>query len=309
MTATAAPELVCAAPAYLDLTFVGLDALPDLGREQFARGLLRSPGGGALNALAAARLGVRTVAAFPLGSDWGGELVRGALRDAGADVVGAPTAETPVTIVMPLGGDRAMVTYEPASSWDWSAIAALKPERVLCPIDQVERVPEGARAFASVGGHYLRHHPGPGLPSGPPIDTLFVSESEALTVTGAARAEEAVQQLAERAGTVVVTLGERGALALAAGEVVATPAIAADPVDTTGAGDLFVGAWIWADVLALDVQARLEWAVLYAALSVTVATAAAGVTGLDQLLAEGERRGLRLAGFDPATRRSAPTSA
>ena len=77
-------ELAVATPAFLDLTFVGLEMLPAPGEERFAGELLRSPGGGAITAVAAARLGLQTALVAPLGSDLGGEYVRRALE--GIDV-------------------------------------------------------------------------------------------------------------------------------------------------------------------------------------------------------------------------------
>ncbi len=290
MTDRAALELACVALAAVDLTFIGLDGLPEVGREHFARELLRSPGGGALNAIGAARLGVPTAAAFPIGTDENGDVLRAALLQAGAEVVGVSTTQTPVTVVLPLDGDRAMVTYEPEGSWDWHAIAALEPRRVLCAMNQLEHVPPGTRAFVGVNDRCLEQ----GLPSGHPIDTLLVNEREAIELSGAPSVEHAARTLAEQADTVVVTLGTRGALAYAGGVVVTTPGVRADVVDTTGAGDLFAAAWIWGDVRGLDPLARLQWAVLYASLSVAVPTAVAGAATLERLIAEGEKRGLRL---------------
>ena len=60
-------DLIVATPAFLDLTFVGLEALPALGEERFAGDLVRSPGGGAITAVAAARLGLQTALVSPLG--------------------------------------------------------------------------------------------------------------------------------------------------------------------------------------------------------------------------------------------------
>ena len=50
-------DVLCAARAYLDLTFTGLEALPRAGHEEFAHEMARSPGGGALNAIGAAASG------------------------------------------------------------------------------------------------------------------------------------------------------------------------------------------------------------------------------------------------------------
>ena len=59
---------------FLDLTFAGLDELPPLGGERFATDLIRSPGGGAITATGAARLGLDTVLAAPLGEDPSGDV-------------------------------------------------------------------------------------------------------------------------------------------------------------------------------------------------------------------------------------------
>ena len=64
-------DLACAEPAFLDLTFAGLDAIPRPGEERLARDFLRSPGGGAITAVGAARLGLSSALASPLGDDCG----------------------------------------------------------------------------------------------------------------------------------------------------------------------------------------------------------------------------------------------
>jgi glucosamine--fructose-6-phosphate aminotransferase (isomerizing) len=285
-------ELACTAAAYLDLTFVGVRALPAPGEEEFATKLLRSPGGGALNAIGAARLGVRTAAAFPLGADEAGRALRDALERDGIELVGAPANCTPVTVVMPLAGDRAMVTFDPEAAVDPHVLAAARPERVLCTIDQLDLVPAAARAFATVGDREARRHAG-GLVAGRAVDTLFVNAGEAALLTGVERVDDAARALAEQAEIVVVSRGAEGALACVSnGDVLRAPGVPVDAVDTTGAGDLLAAAWVWGDVLGLDVEARLRWAVLYAALSVTVPTGVAGALSLGELLVQGKQRGL-----------------
>ena len=65
-------ELVVATPVFLDLTFVGLESLPALGEEKFAAEMIRSPGGGAITAVGASRLGLSAAVAAPLGEDVAG---------------------------------------------------------------------------------------------------------------------------------------------------------------------------------------------------------------------------------------------
>ena len=99
---------------------------------------------------------------------------------------------------------------------------------------------------------------------------LFVNRREACVLTGADTPEDAARLLAEVAETVVVTLGPDGAFGMVEGEAVS---VAGEPtgrvVDATGAGDLFAAAYTWADLLGAEPEARMRWANLYAALSVT----------------------------------------
>jgi sugar/nucleoside kinase (ribokinase family) len=71
-------------------------------------------------------------------------------------------------------------------------------------------------------------------------------------------------------------------------------------VDTTGAGDLLVAAYIWAELRGASVEDRLRWAVLYSALSVSKPTAVGGAITEAQLLEQGGRLGLELPAGNPS---------
>ena len=87
--------------------------------------------------------------------------------------------------------------------------------------------------------------------------------------------------------------GRLGAVGVVDGVAVSAAGVDAGPaLDTTGAGDLFTAAYVWAELSGADPEERLRWAVLYAALSVTVPTAIAGATTRDRLMEEGTRLGL-----------------
>jgi ribokinase len=121
----------------------------------------------------------------------------------------------------------------------------------------------------------------PALPIGPElldlVDLLVVNEVEAQMLLGTAQpldSLESVRQAAEALGAgqrdVVVTLGERGALALdTAGNVLAVAAHHMEVVNTIGAGDAFVGELAAQVAAGNSLAAALPYANAAAAVAVT----------------------------------------
>jgi ribokinase len=286
-------DVAVAVPAFLDITFVGLEGLPALGEERFAGDLVRTPGGGAITAIGAARLGLSTALTAPLGDDEAGRLIGPMIEQEGVQLVGPLCPRTPVTAVMPIGQERAMVTYDPGVRARAADVAALSPRAVIVGLSQLDVVPPGARAYISVGDDDARAFAGR-LPAGvSKVRGLFIEQREALVLTGAGSAEEAAEMIGARVPIVVVSLGADGAIASIEGRVASVgPFEVGHSVDTTGAGDLYVAAWAWGEAMGMDVDDTLRWAALYAALSVRVPTGAGGATRLADFVAEGVRRGL-----------------
>src|SRR4051794_4127144 len=211
-------DVVVAVPAFLDMTFVGLEGLPGLGEERFAGDLVRSPGGGAITAIGAARLGLSTALVSPLGNDPAGEMVEAMLADERVQVVGPRCPRTPVTMVMPIEGERAMVTYDPGVRARAADVAALAPRAVVTALSQLDVVPAAARAYVTVGDDDARAFAGrlPGHASR--ATGLKIDAREALVLTGAGSAAEAAEMLGRRVPNVVVSLGAGGSCAYLAGE-------------------------------------------------------------------------------------------
>jgi len=93
--------------------------------------------------------------------------------------------------------------------------------------------------------------------SGLPVDSMVEVEAAARSL------------MAKGIGTVIVTLGARGALLVTAAGVTPIPPMAVTPVDTTGAGDAFIGSFARYYVETADVADALGKAVRYAADSIT----------------------------------------
>jgi sugar/nucleoside kinase (ribokinase family) len=286
-------DIAVLTPAYLDYTFVGLEALPGPGEERFAGDLLRSPGGGAISAVGATRLGLSAVLIAPLGDDLAGQFVRRTLVAEGIEVAAPRGSRTPTTVVMPVAGERSMVTVDPGVRARASDLDAHEPRAVAATLEQIDLIPSELPAYITCGDDDARAFAGR-LPHGScAARALIVNRREAAVLTGVSDPVEAAGRLAEVADTAVVTLGPNGVVAVSDGRTLTVEGVEARPVlDTTGAGDLFATAFAWAELHGADAAVALEWANLYAALSVTAHTGSGGAVTRARLLEEGAWRGL-----------------
>src|SRR5215207_10466592 len=175
------------------MTFVGLEALPDPGEERFAGELVRSPGGGAITAVAAARLGLDTALVAPVGDDLGGEYVRREIERDGVAVAGFRTKRTPETVIMPIGEERTMVTVDPGIRARATDVAALTPVAVAANLDQLDLVPNGVRAYLTCGDDDARAFAGKLPPRNVAARALFLNVREALVLTGTDTAQAAAE--------------------------------------------------------------------------------------------------------------------
>ncbi len=286
-------ELAVITPAFLDLTFVGLEALPGPGQERYAGDLLRSPGGGAITAVAAARLGLETALVAPLGTDMAGEFVREEVEAEGVTLSGFRPDRTPQTVVMPVGGDRAMVTIDSGVRARGADLAALSPAAAAAGLEQLPLIPDGTRAYITCGDDDARAVSGrvpDGLDS---VRGLFLSGKDALVLTARSTVDEAADRLAEAVGTVVLNLDVPDVLAFVDGRRVELPELNFGPVvDPTGDRDLMCAAFAWAELRGADVEDAVRWAHVYSRLAMSVPTATGGAANLERLLEAGDQLGL-----------------
>src|ERR671912_77084 len=98
------------------------------------------------------------------------------------------------------------------------------------------------------------------------IDILFANEDEIRAMAAVPHLESAIAAYRDKVETLVVTRGERGALAPGGGERAAVPAEpVAKVVDTTGAGDLFAAGFLVGEARGLGLERSLKLGAIAAA--------------------------------------------
>ncbi|MBM3647964.1 MAG: ribokinase [Alphaproteobacteria bacterium] len=220
------------------------------------------PGGkGSNQAIAAARLGVPTVMFGAVGRDaFGKSLLRFLIgnRVDGAGVREVAGAATGVAIIQIADGDNAITVASGANLLFDRRMVRGEPRAGDVWVGQFETPIAETRAIftrARTAGARTVLNLAPFLPFPDRllthVDVAVLNEIELSQATHLAiratsperRIVAACRQLRARgAGVVVATLGVRGAVVVTADGATTVPAFKAKVVDTTGAGDCFVGA-------------------------------------------------------------------
>jgi sugar/nucleoside kinase (ribokinase family) len=279
---------------FLDLTFAGLDRLPRIGEEVVGTDLHIAPGGTGMQAIGAARLGLATALVAPLGTSNSATLLKDMLTAEGVNLVGDHdrSAGVPVTALLTTGEGVAMASVIEGAEPSAEEVAGATASAFILSLGRLRLGPSDAALYACTGSLELGSV-GEETMQGLSLARAFiVNAREAEALTGRADPEGAARALAELVATAIVTMGSHGAVAAEGKQVISVPAPRVDAVDATGAGDLFVAAYVWADLRGAALLDRLEWASLYAGLSTRAPTARAGALSLEELLSEGAARGL-----------------
>jgi ribokinase len=247
-----------------DLTFRA-GKMPAIGETIAGSGFAMGPGGkGSNQAVAAARAGADVTFISRVGSDAFGEL---AFKTWKADEI---QPRVTLSAIAPTGaafiyvhetrGDNAIIVVSGAAmelcAADVDAAAdAIRASRVF--VTQLEQPVDAARRglqIARAAGRITVLNPAPSTDLDDAVlalcDYVVPNESEAEALTGIAVGDLAAARragdafLLRGAGTALITLGERGALFHSKDRSVhIAPFSAGDAVETTGAGDAFVGGF------------------------------------------------------------------
>ncbi len=256
------------------------------------------PGGQTATALATlARLGCRTRYVGSVGSDELGERQLASLAELGIEsrhvkVVRGATSQLAFILIDHQTGERTII-------WDRDDRLALRPEdldRTVITSGRILHL-DGHDVAASIqAARWARqeHIPVvvdldnayPGVEDLLPlVDYLVTSAEFPERFTGLSDRRAGLKALKERYGNyfVAMTLGAEGVLAYHEGEYIHMPGFAVACRDTTGAGDVFHGGFIYGLLQHMELEDTLRFANAVAALNCRALGARGGLPTLQQV--------------------------
>lgn len=300
------PSLYVLGTIVLDTAVRPVDSLPPWGSARNVDSISRHLGGnGAVAAYAAARSGASVLLAGAVGEDDAGELVLERLRFGGVDtsrvrVLGNAATASTVALIRP-DGERLFLQDLGASALISSADVSFRDlgdstHFHYGSIHSLAGAREGAgRTLARARRAGLRvsvdldwdprsewlHTLGPLAPL---IDLLFLNETEAQMLTGSAGRHAGRFLLAHGFREVVLKRGGTGCSYFSHQECFDEPAFSVSPVDATGAGDCFCGAFLAAELRGESTRGSARFANAAAALSTQSVGAADGAPDREKTL-------------------------
>ncbi|MGE0280842.1 MAG: carbohydrate kinase family protein [Rhizobiaceae bacterium] len=261
-----------------------VDAYPPEGGEGIATREIQNIGGSATNtAMFLAKLGMPVRFIGKVGQDAWGERCLADMATAGIDTRRVcRTSEEPTqvnVVVVSRSGERTMFAYRGANTrlnareidaGTFEAVALLHLSGYA-----LLQAPQRDAAIRALDLARARNIPATlDVPSGvvtairSPLDnlllhleTLFLSEADLLALSGEATIEAAANALLSKGvRNLVVKAGERGAFLWNDEGRRHAPAMPAEVIDTTGAGDAFAAGYIYGTVRGLSAVSRLTLA-------------------------------------------------
>ncbi|TWT10554.1 ribokinase [Reyranella sp. CPCC 100927] len=296
------PKVVVIGSLNMDL-IVRAERRPATGETVMGSDFHVLPGGKGLNqAVAAARLGADTHMVGRVGDDDFGRRLRAfiaAERVGDAHVHASPGVATGVAVITLVDGDNTIVVASGANmlvtSGDVDALPVSQSDICVGQFEVPMATTEAAfrRARAAGARTLLNAAPAQALPPSllEVVDILIVNEHELTILSGATITEastdadiaDAARRLVSSGRSVIATLGARGALAVDGNGVHLVAGHKVTVVDTTGAGDCFVGALAATLAAGTALPAALERATTAAAISVQRLGAAPSMPTLAEL--------------------------
>lgn len=286
-------KIVVIGSCNIDVT-VECDRWAKPGETIFGNRLIVSPGGkGANQAVAAARLGAEVTMVGCIGDDVYGQMIIKNLQENNVDtryirtIAGENSGTAHITVAE---NDNTIIVIKAANDLvDSTLIDEAEPAIKAADLVLLQHeIPFAAIEYAVNKCHALDIpvllNPAPVAPVAEAvlekITYLTPNEHEAAILFGACDRQEI---LSKYAGKLLMTLGSQGVAYYENGEVQTVPAFKVKPVDTTGAGDTFNGAFAVARADGKDLAEAVRFANAAAAVSVQKIGAQGGMPYLKEV--------------------------
>jgi sugar/nucleoside kinase (ribokinase family) len=273
-----------------DLIMYGLPSVLEPEREHLAGDFALTLGSSsAIFAHNISLLGSRVGFTSCIGGDALGKFCVDRLSQSGVDVSGVkclPDRNTGVTVILPLGKNRQILTYPGTTfalqyahlNFDYLCSAehfhlssffllrALRPRlpEVFAQMKQaglttsLDTNDDPENLWANDVKSVLKS-----------VDVFLPNEREACKLAGTSDLDSALDTLAQLARTVVIKRGAQGVVAKRGNERAHAPSLSVECADTVGAGDSFNAGFLHKFVHGADLQKCLEYGNATAALSTT----------------------------------------
>jgi ribokinase len=267
---------------------------PAVGETVVGSMLAPVPGGKGLNqAVAASRAGCHVALVGAVGEDDDGAWLRGVAADDHIDLryltahPDLPTGSA-LIVVDDLGANTVTVSAGANAAAAFPDVSLASGDVVCAQLE----VPVEAVAAALLAAHdagarsVLNPSPiGAGVALVPSADVVVVNQHEAASLVGPGEPLRQAQQIRTGDQVVVVTLEASGVVSSGPSGDHVVAGVHVHPVDTTGAGDCFLGVLAASLADGLDLLTALERANLAAAISVTRAGTVSAMPSAAELLA------------------------
>ncbi len=275
---------------------------PKLGESVIGEDVQFFPGGkGANQAIAAAKLGVKTIFVGKVGEDEAGSQLTTFIQDQGVEIIintsDAPTGTALITVNSQTGDNTIVGILGANMQLSDQDLKPLKIHQGDILVSQCEIPDHTVQAFFQHGRkagaiNILNAAPAKSLHKQllDLINILIVNETELEILSGQMvdinhepSIIKAIQSIGKSNLTIIVTLGELGLLAYIQNKPIRIPGKKVTAVDTTGAGDCFVGAIAAQLASHADLMQALEFANHAASICVTKAGAGTSMPTLTEV--------------------------
>jgi sulfofructose kinase len=242
-----------------------------------------------------ATLGVSAGFFGKISDDDFGIFIRQGLRDAGVDTSGLVIEPGKVSPYSFIAVERK--TAKRTVFWTRGNVAPMRPDEIRFELmqgskilhvdgNQMDAQIEAAKRARSAGMQVVYDAGSPRERMDEMMkltDVLIASERFAAEMGSGALAESLKRLHAKGPQTVVITIGEEGSVGMENDETYIVPATAVTATDTTGAGDVYHGAFIYGMLQGWGLRERMRFANTAAALKCRSLGGRAGIPSLEEV--------------------------